>query len=101
MAKIQNAENWGRSAAKERYESKVESDVQGRSESGSKKAIVGLIDQPKLDEMGRVMQAPQAVNDEHGANYDNGTSGWVRGMAKDPYPHFDHGPSGHKFGKGK
>lgn len=35
------------------------------------KAIVGLIDQPKLNEIGREMQAPQAINDHHDAGYDN------------------------------
>ena len=65
----------------------------------AKKAIIGLIDQPKLDEMGRIMQAPQAVNDEHGPGYDNDAQGWVRGRGK-PYPHFDSGPSGSRY-KGK
>lgn len=46
----------------------------------AKNAIIGLINQPKLDETGRVMQAPQAVNDEHGPSYDNDVGeGWIRG----------------------
>lgn len=44
---------------------------------------VGLIDQPILDETGRVMQSPQSVNDHHGPSYDNDTPvNWLRGMGK-------------------
>ena len=49
----------------------------------AKQVNVGLIDQPKLDEMGRVMSAPQSVNDQHSPNYDNDVaSDWRRGMGK-------------------
>ena len=61
----------------------------------AKKAIIGLIDQPKLDETGRIMQAPQAINDEHGPGYDADSTGWVRGHGE-PYPHFDKHRSGSK-----
>lgn len=50
----------------------------------AKKAIIGLIDQPELNEIGREMQAPQAVNDKHGPKYDNDTQGWVRGVGQNP-----------------
>ncbi len=66
----------------------------------AKNAIIGLINQPKLDETGRVMQAPQAVNDEHLPNYDNDVgANWLRGMGKGQAcgkPNFDYGPSGKK-----
>ncbi len=69
----------------------------------AKKAIIGLIDQPELDEMGRVMQSPQAVNDEHLPNYDQDVaSNWLRGMGKGGAcgkPSFDYGPSGKRYGK--
>ena len=91
---VKNTSEWGKETAKERYKSTVKDDSTGRG--GGKGAIVGLINQPKLDEMGREMQAPQAINDHHGANYDNDATGWVRGMAKDPYPHFDKHRSGSK-----
>jgi hypothetical protein len=87
MAKAKNASEWGKATAKERYESVVQDDSASRG--GGKGAIVGLINQPKLDEMSREMQAPQAINDHHGHAYDNDTTGWVRGMAKEPYPKFD------------
>lgn len=59
------------------------------------KAIVGLIDQPQLNETGREMQAPQSINDKHGKKYDNDTSGWVRGMPNAmAKPNFDHGKKG-------
>ena len=75
-----NVEKWGREAAKERYSAAPKSD-DAVSRHGRGKAIIGLIDQPKLDETGRVMQAPQSVNDEHGPDYDNDTPhNWIRGM---------------------
>ena len=89
MAKTMNVEKWGRKTASERYESALQDDGPKRSAGGTK-VNVGLIDQPQLDEMGREMQAPQAVNDHHGHAYDNDSKGWVRGMGpKAPYPHFD------------
>lgn len=64
----------------------------------AKKAIIGLIDQPQLDEMGRVMQAPQAVNDKHLPGYDNDVApNWLRGMGKgqaEGKPGFDKKRSG-------
>lgn len=63
----------------------------------AKNAIIGLINQPELDETGRVMQAPQAINDQHFGKYDNDVgANWLRGMGKgeacgkpdfDYYPH--------------
>ena len=71
----------------------------------AQKAIIGLIDQPMLDEMGRPMQAPQSVNDRHSPNYDNDVaSNWLRGMGPKEAcgkPSFDYGPSGNRYGKGK
>ena len=87
MAKAKNNDEWGRATARGRYKNEMQDDSSGKG--GGKGAIIGLINQPKLDEMSRVMQAPQAVNDHHGHAYDNDTTGWVRGMAKEPYPHFD------------
>ena len=62
------------------------------------KAIVGLIDQPQMNETGRAMQAPQSLNDKHGPKYDNDVaSTWVRGMGPDGAcgkPGFDHGKKG-------
>lgn len=47
----------------------------------AKPITVGLIDQPMLDETGRIMQAPQSVNDGHGPKYDNQVApNWLRGM---------------------
>lgn len=47
----------------------------------AKNAIIGLINQPTLDETGREMQAPQAVNDHHLPGYDNDVpANWLRGM---------------------
>ena len=67
-----------------------QSQFQDDAPSPGKEVNIGLIDQPKLDEMSREMQAPQAVNDHHGHAYDNDATGWVRGMGpKAPYPHFD------------
>lgn len=61
---------------------------------------VGLIDQPELDEMGRIMQAPQSVNDKHSPNYDNDVApNWLRGMGKgqaEGKPNFDKHKSGGK-----
>ncbi len=49
----------------------------------AKPITVGLIDQPQLDEAGRVMEAPQAINDHHGPGYDNDVgANWLRGMGK-------------------
>ena len=66
----------------------------------AKNAIIGLINQPKLDETGRVMQAPQGVNDEHLPSYDNDVaSNWLRGMGKGQAtdkPSFDKHRSGGK-----
>jgi len=88
MAHAKNSEKWGRETATERYGSAVQDDGPKRSAGGAK-VNIGLIDQPQLDEMSREMQAPQAVNDHHGHAYDNDAKGWVRGMAKEPYPKFD------------
>ena len=61
---------------------------------------IGLIDQPELDETGRVMQAPQSVNDSHGPKYDNDVgANWLRGMGKGQAtdkPSFDKHRSGGK-----
>ena len=85
--KHKSTHEWGRETAKARHAGSAPSG--GGSASGeAKKAIIGLINQPTLDETGREMQAPQAVNDHHGAGYDNDASGWVRGVGK-PHPHFD------------
>ncbi len=69
----------------------------------AKNAIIGLIDQPKLDETGPVMQEPQAVNDEHGPGYANDVgANWLRGMGRGEAcgkPSFDYGPSGKRYGK--
>lgn len=69
----------------------------------AKPITVGLIDQPVLDETGRIMQAPQAVNDEHLPTYDNDVgANWLRGMGKGGAcgkPSFDYGPSGKRYGK--
>ncbi len=66
----------------------------------AKPITVGLIDQPELDEMGRIMQAPQSVNDKHGPKYDNDVaSNWLRGMGKgeaEGKPSFDKHKSGGK-----
>ena len=63
-----------------------------------KDAIIGLINQPQLDEMGRIMQAPQAVNDQHLPSYDNDVApNWLRGMGKNQAegkPNFDKKRSG-------
>ena len=37
-------------------------------------------------------QAVQTQDAKHGPGYDNETSGWVRGMGKQPHPAFDHSP---------
>ena len=62
------------------------------------KAIIGLIDQPKLNEIGREMQSPQAINDQHGPKYDNDVaSDWRRGMGVKQAcgkPGFDYGKKG-------
>lgn len=62
------------------------------------KAIIGLIDQPQLDETSRQMQAPQAVNDKHGPGYDNDVApNWLRGMGPgqaEGKPSFDKKRSG-------
>lgn len=92
MAK--NTSERGKQTANDRYASTIKADAPSKSGYG-KEALIGLINQPKLDEMSRVMQAPQAVNDHHDANYDNDASGWVRGVGK-PYPHFDSHKSGGK-----
>lgn len=57
----------------------------------AKKAIIGLIDQPELNEIGREMQAPQAVNDKHGAKYDNDVSisSWLRSGDATSKPGYD------------
>ena len=99
MAKPMNTEKWGKKTASERYTQHLQDDGPTRA-PGGKQVNIGLIDQPKLDETGPEMQKPQAVNDWHGHAYDNDAKGWVRGMAKDPYPHFDKGPSGLRH-KGK
>jgi hypothetical protein len=59
---------------------------------------IGLIDQPQLDETGRVMQAPQSVNDRHGDNYDNDVSisSWLRNGNATTKPGFDKHRSGGK-----
>ena len=99
MAKTMNTEKWGKKTASERYTQHLQDDGPAKA-AGGKQVNIGLINQPMLDEMGRVMQAPQSVNDMHGHAYDNDATGWVRGMAKEPYPHFDKGPSGLRH-KGK
>lgn len=55
------------------------------------KAIVGLIDQPVLDECGKEMQAPQSVNDRHGSKYNNDVSidSWLRNGNATTKPSFD------------
>ncbi len=66
----------------------------------AKNAIIGLINQPELDECGPIMQAPQAVNDQHLPNYANDVgSNWLRGMGKgeaEGKPSFDKHKSGGK-----
>jgi hypothetical protein len=88
MANNTFLDKWGKETAKARYGGegvRQNESVPGRTT----KALVGLIDQPKLDETGRIMQTPQAINDRHDAGYDNETTGWVNGHGE-PYPHFDH-----------
>jgi hypothetical protein len=105
MAEHKSTENWGRSVAKTRYgggdqkAGGVRQDGLPQESSGGTKAG-GLVDAPNIDEMSRKMQAPQAPIDRHGPGYDNDAAdnSWVRGMGGVPYPHFDAGPSGHRYG---
>jgi hypothetical protein len=64
--KHKSLDQWGKAAAKERS---------------------GLVSEPVISEVSPVMQAPQAPDDRHGANYDNDAKGWVRGNAM--HPNFD------------
>lgn len=57
----------------------------------AKEAIIGLIDQPQVDETGRQMQAPQSKNDKQDTKYDNDVSisSWLRNGDATTKPGFD------------
>ena len=53
-------------------------------------AECGLIGQKTFNQLSDEYQKPQGREDRQEVNYDNDSSGWVRGHG-DPYPNFDRG----------
>jgi hypothetical protein len=77
--------------------------MDGLPQASTGKLSAGLVSEPTPNELERAAQAPQDPVDRHGPGYDNDVApnSWLRGMGGVPYPHFDAGASGHRYGRKK